>query len=323
MLSSSRNPFKSFDDYANITPLYGKHYIAIDKSPSSTIDYCAYEGKCYLLKRTGLFKAEVEKAASEIHHYFIGYGTNIDVIRQNQHYYIASRGIKNFHEGRGSSSKITCSEMGATWSDGDISKPIYGIGSIYALTKYFGDPDLHSGNYGFQEQPDYFRILKIDNEHTFSFSAEDDKEHQDYELLEFWKFIKSEWYRIEINTMFSKIANTDFSIIENILHTNITSNEVECSRSMISEMISECSDIEQDNKDMLEKHLKELDKENPEQYGVKKIEAQLKQRHQQLKQEQSHLKNGTNFQFQFFRPAPPSIAKHTDLTSTSGHFAKQ
>lgn len=230
--------YKNFDGYMNIRPLGDEpehpyaHLIAEEKIKSRQ-ENSLYTNSWFLLVRGGEYSAQIEMAMSQIYNYFLGYAPDIDIVRNQDRYYVASRAIKNFkswyqihQENPILINGYTLYDNGTLEKDG-VRKKLIGLGGIAALTEFFADADVNPTNFGIQEDNDEVRVFKIDNEAALDF--EDDKrsfmslESILSELNE-EAIIHMTWYQNEKNQMLKKIAETDFSVIENILRKYINAS---------------------------------------------------------------------------------------------------
>jgi hypothetical protein len=261
ILFPSTETYKNLADY-NIQRLPSSRpedariqYLAQEKI-KSRVDDPMYSDQWYILMREGKMGAQIEKAVSILYKYFFGYSTDINIIREEKDYYVASRGIKNFTTWTAS----ICNNLIVTQPDGTLffvqdntKYPIVGLGALCALTTFFRESDSNTENFGIQIIDNIARAFKIDNEKALNFFNEDEdhseKENSENENIEdenrsekeniedeirsdstrFLKqdITKSGWFQKEKQDMLNKIAQTDFSIIENILRENITSTKIE------------------------------------------------------------------------------------------------
>lgn len=298
-------PYKQLSDYKNIIPLAefdlasGHARYKAQEKINNQPDQKTYEDQCYLLMREGKFRAEVEQAMSKIYQYFLGYGTDIEIIKDNDDYYVASRTVKDFKTWgeclfEKSIKMLEDGKFVYIEEDGS-EKPVVGLGKLFVLTRFFADTDSHWGNFGLQKFGDVYRAFKIDNEKSFSFENQGEK-GSDFEndlCDEFNKVTETNWYQQEKTFMLNKLARTDFAIIENILRKNITSNELESGKWLCQHLIKFA---EGEEKEEFVKNLEKINKADPADYGVDKIVATLRSQHQKL---QSEL--GYSSQFQFAR----------------------
>ena len=312
----SASPFKSFADFIEIEKLAGSetHVTAKEKVKSQPDDPC-YENKWYLLLRQGLYRAQVEKAMSEIYHYFLGYGTDIEILKNSDNYFNASRGIANYTPWHECVFKLQIKTDGSlVLTEKDAKKetnfPVFNLGTLCALTDFFNDNDPAPGNFGLQfvDEMQAYRAFKIDSEKSLPVpedeneqsenSASSDSESSDDECLSEKESIESEikqdsilflkkditeaaCFKNEKEAMLNQIASTDFFIIEQILRKNITSTRIESSMWIINNLAKQ--------KDK-ERFLIYLNKMTPEEMKKTEIDwtiEKLREQHFQLRKERN------------------------------------
>lgn len=303
--------YKSFNDYTDIQPLDGRDdQFTAKKNNSRQANEC-YEDKWYLLSRAGLYRAQVEKAMSEIYQNLLGYSTDIEILKKQDDYYVASRAIANYTPWFNSLSKL---QLGADdsllFNDNGKQKPIVGLGKICAMTNFFKDNDSAPGNFGFQleENKNQYRGFKIDCEKALDFyevegnelknnsdsnlDSSQTRERQEPESLElevkgdsilFLKkdITKTAWFQKENEEMLNTIATTDFCVIENILRKNITSTPIESSWWIANHL-----DPEQKQKMISE--LTKLKPEDLKHYEIDFVIEKLRQQHIGLQKDRGY-----------------------------------
>lgn len=228
--------------------------IAKEKRATRSVDP-AYSDTYHIAFRHGEFHAQIDKAFSELHKFFLGYGPDIDIIQDGNDFYTASRTIHNLvHDFKG----FTIAP------DGKISKQIEGgkktiyftlkyLASFVAIAYFFGQSDIHSGNWGVQENGEELRVYKIDDPNaldiemlstplstslmvSLGFPFEDLKEQTDSKQsaetdsvfhFSLSSFLKTREFKDELKSMFIKIAQTQFQSIKEILQKHITADPAE------------------------------------------------------------------------------------------------
>ncbi len=276
-----------------------------DGQPSrftATLVDCVEPSPCYddtwfILLRQGEFGAQIEKVAAKLYDFFLGYGTQIDIVKAANSYYVASRKIKNFVEWDRVWNKVTVNHDGLlTLTQGEEQLPIVNFGKIAALTEFFADTDCISSNFGLQAHAGYYRAFKIDNEHTFSFDHESEMEGvasvrntlTQCQQISDIKYVDSKIFLDEKEAMLIKIAETDFSTIEAMIRAIVTANQIPFTREMLTSFIKSANvdDPNEENSSMdiafLQEQLKALEAADPADYGVEKIIMILQERHQDL-----------------------------------------
>jgi hypothetical protein len=303
-VSSPAPCYKLLTDYTQVQPMPefnlatgNARYTAVAESPlRQSGPY--YDEKWFILMRAGLYRAEIEKAMAELYHHFMGYGPEIDIIQENNNYFIASHNIARFVSWLDASRSLVLKDDGSlVFVDGATEKPVTGLGYISVLTQFFADGDLHGSNFGIQVNTTACLSFKIDNEKALEFFSEGKMGHM---LLE--QELKSRalnssvtkditklpWFISEKQTMRKKIAMTDFSVIETILRRNITSNKLASIRWLMCHMLKNPSvGVLADD---LHATLHNIDKENPAEHGVDAIIKTLRLRHEKLREEVSRAK---------------------------------
>ena len=299
MSTSHADVYKNFENYTDIQfipELAGDcsstalrcHYSAKEKINDRGSDVLYEDNKWHLLLRHSLYQAQVEKAMSEIYLYFMGYATDIDIVKKDDEYFVASRSFKNFISwNRFESDSLTNNytfQQDGTLLKGNQKESFIGLGQISALAYFFADADVtNSENYGIQEINNVVRCIKIDNADALEDLFEKDTPTIDSELQQsnFGKNILSlKSYQDEKHNMLIKIANTNFTIIENILRKNITTTSLEMARWYLGRR------LQSPDQEIRADALADLDKLNnidPKEYALDKTIDKLKQRHQKLR----------------------------------------
>lgn len=296
--------YSSLTVYQDITPLSvnqelndNKRFTARRKN--NCVPNACFTDTWFLLPRLGEFRAQVEKVAADLFHYFLGYGTEIDIVKEGDAYFVASRAVKDYVNWNDVLGYITVDDNGSLRfkRDGE-DKPIIGLAKMAAITEFFADTDCYGLNFGLQAQGEGYRIFKIDNEHMFSFEHQARKvgavsiEDTINKTDRFKSYLSSPQYLAEKNQMLKQIAETDFTIIEGILRTQLSADEREDARSLLTMMIHSIEvnppicDDEDEVSGMslatLKEQLLKIDQVNPADCGVEKIINELRELHQQL-----------------------------------------
>ena len=215
-----------FSLYNNIELAFGtpsslSHwYRALPKTPYSSDP--AFDNEVFIIYRESLYKAQVELACSKIFQKLMGYGSEVDIIKNDGSYYIVSRKIKNFISG--------CPL--------EHHNEIKGLAAIFILSYFLCESDMHSGNYGFQNSAQEKKAFRIDLadalerkmlEMPLTLEA---LNQLPYRAEEYYQgvceldlprdYVNSEAFQYEKNEMIHCIAKTPSDVFETILRETIT-----------------------------------------------------------------------------------------------------
>ena len=300
--------YKSFQDYCDIQEMKGSdptvghaHYTAKEKE-SSRAPNAIYTDTWYLLMREGLYRAEVEKAMSEIYQYFMGVSTDIEIVKEGENYHVSSHGLAAFQTWDDCKRSIVLQQNGQylyRTSTGAL-KPIIGLADLCVLSKFFLDTDVHSTQFGLQEREEACYIVKIDNDKALDIEIplEDEDENEEdedtitietyedflsiiYGSFAQFNITETVYFRAEKQTCLNKLASTDFSIIEFILRKHITSNRLESSKWLINHLLKQ--ELSDEIRENFEENLEKINKVNPTDCGIQAILTQLKVAHDALR----------------------------------------
>lgn len=298
--------FKHFSDYIDIKPTKRSqpsqlraHFFAKQKFNDRVNDPTYKNNSWKLVMRRGLFLSEVEKAMSEIYAHFLGYSTDIDLVEENGDYYAARRKFRHFKVFEDMENPCVIRKEGEFFyvknylllEDGSLIKDnkikkFAGLAKIAVLTRFFGESDADTFNYGIQETDTEIRAIHFDNEHAFTFQ-EDTSNFPDIEndLADMFgkKFIEMAWFQREKQDMLKKIANTNFSIIERIVRKNITVSRLEEARWTLTKILNNVSVFPEYDRKKAQQELDELNTLDESKYDVGQIIKELKTRHQKLR----------------------------------------
>lgn len=148
-------PYRDFSSFHNIKLLFGSPkeglnygytctpHLQPDQSPSFDDDY-------FLLFRRSEYAAQIELACSKIFKGLMDYGPELEIIKENNEFYIASRRIKNFREG--------CPDL----KEQNQFQNIKGLAAMFIICYFLCETDMHSGNFGLQDIGDEKRAFRID-----------------------------------------------------------------------------------------------------------------------------------------------------------------
>lgn len=300
---SQTDKYKSFSDYKDVVIFqenedgesYGHaRFTGTEVTPTRPISE-NFDDKWYLLMREGLFRAQIEKALSKIYKYFLGHSTEIEIIKDNENYFIASRGIKNFVtwvDALGNKLLYFSPDQRLLLVGDNTNTAITDLGKMCALTKFFREADAsNSCNYGIQTHRS--RFYKIDNEKGLAISQDDEQIDLETVLkvdsMSVFKFdiTQTSWFKEEKQAMLDKIAATDFTVIDHILRKYITSNQLESSLWLMNHMLKN----PEVDKEQITQAMDEIKKEDASEYGVETILNVLRKQHEQLKKDLGYEDN--------------------------------
>ncbi|HHF7376154.1 hypothetical protein [Legionella bozemanae] len=225
--------YRDFSSFHNIKLLFGNPKEGLNYGYTCTPNFqpvqnSSFDGDFFLLFRRSEYAAQVELACSKIFKGLMGYGPELEIIKENNEFYIASRRIKNFREG--------CPDLKEQSQFQDIK----GLAGMFIICYFLCETDMHSGNFGLQDTGKEKRTFRIDM-----------AESLDYEMLRTTltlsslqkipyiveqhyhgvdenslpqNYVSSESFQNEKIAMIKLIANTPFSFFEDIIRTTITSD---------------------------------------------------------------------------------------------------
>jgi len=212
------------------------HVLTADEVNPTRIPNERFIGDQYHLAfRHGEFHAQKDKAMASIYKYFLGRAPDVDIVQNGGDFYVASRSIKHF-EHLGDEYVPEPDGRLKEKSTGQIFT-FRGLGKIIAIDYFFGCNDVHSLNWGFQKSGTDLIAFRIDiadalDEESLRrpITREDiqslpiikgGERGTLYLLLLPDEISKSKIVQEEMQQMLTLLAQTDFSIIENILLGNI------------------------------------------------------------------------------------------------------
>src|SRR5260221_1005060 len=147
--------YKSLGDFINLIPTRQPqallpHFKAQENANDRQPDSAYKDNQWHLIMRRGLYRAQVDKAISEIDRYFMGYGTDTDIVQDNNDYYLARRDLTHFkrgidalrHEPDGTYTVngYTLHADGTLTKNG-ITKTFKGLASLAYLNGFFANAD--------------------------------------------------------------------------------------------------------------------------------------------------------------------------------------
>jgi hypothetical protein len=232
-------------DTSRVLDFYTNQVFKATEKKASRNDSPYYEKNSYhIALRKSEFEAQVDKALSEINKFLLGYGPEVDIIQKGNDFYVASRTIRDFFHGF-SAYSITTEGI---FKKSNHKMRLKGLASMVAIAYFFGQSDIHSGNWGAQENGDEILCYKIDDVEAldpkilstpitnqtinelcahgqFSTKMSNDAEPKKYFFSVSKEICLTPEFREEFFMMMQKIANCDFNIIAKILQDNITTNK--------------------------------------------------------------------------------------------------
>jgi len=297
--------FKSFADYADIKPIEAKtdtaptQFVAREKSKTCNDDPI-YTDRWFILRRKGLFGAQVEKAMAETDQYFLGYSTSVEIIKEGDDYYVASREISNFKTWAECRVNVKMLEDGTLVLLGKTkNKIIKGLGTVCTYADFFGGRDPHSRNFGIQEREDDCIVFLIDRESSLDFDDEDSNNFEnEFASGMLTDYRKAAWFQQERRDILKKIADADLSVVEAILKKHITSNKLEDSKRAMEAALKTAQDTD---KQQFIEALENIAKEDPNKHGIESIINALRTQHKTLREEPST--SNQPIYSAFFQPA--------------------
>ncbi|WP_115712613.1 hypothetical protein [Legionella sainthelensi] len=226
-------PYKDFSSFHNIKLLFGNpkgdlNYGYTCTPNFQTVQNSFFDDDYFLLFRRSEYAAQIELACSKIFKGLMGYGPELEIIKENNEFYIASRKIKNFREG--------CPDL----KDPSQFQKIKGLAAMFIICYFLCETDMHSGNFGLQDIGEEKRTLRIDMAESLDFDmlrtsltlsslqkipyiVEQHYHGVDQASIP-QNYVRSESFQSEKIAMIKLIAETPFSFFEDIIRTTITSD---------------------------------------------------------------------------------------------------
>ncbi|OCH97853.1 hypothetical protein A8135_01120 [Legionella jamestowniensis] len=280
--------YKTFADFSNINLVFGNKEEGLNYGYTATPNFLCekaknFENEYYLLYRRSEYAAQIELACAKIFKRLMGYGPEMEIVKEKDEFYIASRKIRNFVTG--------CPQFK---NSGEYEK-FYGLASVWVIWYFLCQSDTHSGNYGtstnehdklsfgldmaealdfkMMESPDLLLALKripyIVEEHFFGVS--EDNLPRDY--------VASKNFQNEKKSMIRLVGATSFDVFESIIREVVTSDYYTHQKVMMTKLIKFNQDPE-----VINSITEEFSKIAPEQFSVNALIQLLKNRHQQWQQ---------------------------------------
>ncbi|STX55801.1 Uncharacterised protein [Legionella beliardensis] len=285
-------------------------------------DHPLFDNEFFILYRRSEYAAQVELACAKIFQYLMGYGLDMEIVQDNNQFFVSSRKIKNFVEG--------CDGL----SDQDALR-VKGLISVFIIWYFIGQTDTHSGNYGLAESDNKLLAFGLDMAEALDFEmlkkplelltlkkipyyVEENYEGVSEDILS-KHFVASKNFQNEKFAMIKLIADTPFEVFESIIRNTITSSFSIHKRIMLEKCLAYTED--EPSRETILAMLSSPDE--PEDYSVEALIAHLKSRHEQWKLLTENLKN---FEQDFSLSNPTLFFKesekyhHADTSSDDDSF---
>jgi hypothetical protein len=224
--------YKDFSSFFEIKPAFGENtepnhgFTARPAFPCAQHEH--FTDDYFLLYRRSEYAAQVELVCAKIFTLLMGYGPQMEIVLENNKFYIASRRIKNFKEGY------------PDFSDEAQYEDITGLAATRIIYYFLCGTDNHSGNFGTQQTDTGRLSFRIDMAEAFDFSMF--KTEWDLNSLEKIPYIVEEHFegddplflprdyvlsprfQKEKQDIISKIAETPFELFEALIRETITTD---------------------------------------------------------------------------------------------------
>ncbi|STX50849.1 Uncharacterised protein [Legionella busanensis] len=278
--------YKSFKDFSNIklkfgSPEQGFNYGYTALPNFACKDSAFFDNEFFILYRRSEYAAQVELACAKIFQQLMGYGLEMEILEENNQFFIASRKIKNFSEG--------CYGL----TEQDFLK-VKGLISIFIIWYFIGQIDTHSGNYGLADLDNKCLAFGLDMAEALDFEmlkeplklsalkkipyiVEENYEGVS-ELILPKNFVASKSFQDEKFAMITLIADTPFTVFESIIRETITSSLSVHRRIMLEKSLVHVED--ESTRELIQASLNQSD---PEDYSVDALIRYLKSRYEKWK----------------------------------------
>ncbi|MGQ3888677.1 hypothetical protein ACQUW5_06540 [Legionella sp. CNM-1927-20] len=278
--------YKSFKDFKNIQLKFGSPeqgfnygYTALPNYPCK--DSAFFDNEFFILYRRSEYAAQVELACARIFQHLMGYGLEMEIVQENNQFFIASRKIKNFSEG--------CYGLTAQ----DFLK-VKGLISIFIIWYFIAQTDTHSGNYGLAGLDNILLAFGLDMAEALDFEmlqkplelsalkkipyfVEENYEGVS-ELILPKSLVASKAFQDEKFAIIKLIADTSFAVFEAIIRETITSSFSIHRKIMLEKCLAFAED--EATRELIQSSLKQND---PADYSVDALISCLKSRHEKWK----------------------------------------
>ncbi|WP_131783289.1 hypothetical protein [Legionella gresilensis] len=278
--------YKSFKDFSDIklkfgSPEEGFNYGFTALPNFACKDSAFFDNEFFILYRRSQYAAQVELACAKIFQQLMGYGLEMEIVQENNQYFIASRKIKNFSEG--------C--YGLTEQD---SLKVKGLISIFIIWYFIAQTDTHSGNYGLAALDNKKLAFGLDMAEALDFEMLGESlelsalkkipylVEKNYEgvseLILPKNLVASRTFQDEKFAMIKLIADTPFTVFEAIIRETITSSLSIHRKIMLEKSLAHVED--ESTRELIQASLKQSD---PEDYSVDALIRYLKSRYEKWK----------------------------------------
>ncbi|KTD32725.1 hypothetical protein Lnau_2373 [Legionella nautarum] len=238
--------YKNFSSFHAIKKAFGDvvdlNHGFTAKPEGGCADSDAFENDFFLLFRRSEYAAQVELACARIFKMMMGYGPEMEIVKERDKFYIASRRIKSFKEGY------------PDFSDPTKFQHISGLAATQMLYYFLCGTDNHSGNFGIQrlgqdektyrlDMPDCFDLnflaqtLELRSLQRIPYIVEEHFDG-DYPYSLPVAYVMTPGFQNEKRAMIKKIAETSFSQFEEILRATITTDAYSHVQAMTTLMIA-------------------------------------------------------------------------------------
>lgn len=221
---------KDFSFFHNIHLLFGEPEVGMNYGYTASPVFSpsqndSFDDEYFLLYRRSEYAAQMEVVGAKIFKSLMGYGPELEIIKEKEEFFIASRKIHAFKEG---------------FPNKENLDQFHGLAAMYVLCYFLCETDMHTGNFGFQNTDSSKRIFRIDMAESLDFDmlkiplelsslkkipyiVEENYYGTDENFLP-RSYVSSERFQKEKNTMIQLIAHTPFSFFEAIIRETVTSD---------------------------------------------------------------------------------------------------
>lgn len=273
-------PYKDFSDFKDIQLKFGNVEESLNygytASPNfSCENHPLFENDFFLLYRRSEYAAQIEVACAKIFKKLTGYGPELEIVKQDEKFYIASRRIKNFTEG--------C----PTFENPSQYEHTRGLAAIFVIWYFLCQTDTHSGNYGLSNLSPERKAFGLDMAEALDFEMLKtalelsslqripyivERHYQGVSEQSLCRdFVASPFFQGEKIALIKLIANTPLVEFETIIREVVTSNFYEHLQTMFHQIPAFANDEFKES----------LAKTEPSDYSIDALIKFLEKRHQQ------------------------------------------
>lgn len=278
-------PYRDFSSFHNIKLLFGSPKEGLNYGYTCTQNFQpvqnpSFDDDFFLLFRRSEYAAQIELACSKIFKGLMGYGPELEIIKENNEFYIVSRKIKNFREG--------CPDL----KEQSQFQNIKGLAAMFIICYFLCETDMHSGNFGLQDTGGEKRTFRIDMAESLNYEMLRDTltlsslqkipyiVEQHYHGVDEsslpQNYVSSESFQSEKIAMIKLIANTPFSFFEDIIRTTITSDLYTHQQIMLDKCIALV-----DEEEVISSMKNDFSKIKANEFDIESLIKLLKNRHEQ------------------------------------------